>query len=302
VSADSHLVESFLEMLIAERGSAANTIAAYRRDIGDVSAYLAQRSRSLGDADSDDLRHYIGSLVKRGLSARTAARRLSCLRQLFAFLVSEGAREDDPTNAIDAPLRGRPLPKVLSEDYVERLLEAAHARIGPQALRLTALVECLYATGLRVSELVGLPLSALEGNMTLLLVRGKGDKERFVPLGEPAAEAIAAYTTVRERFLPGGDPSPWLFPSRGKSGHLTRRRFAQLLQGLAMEAGIDTAKVSPHVLRHAFASHLLAHGADLRNVQAMLGHADISTTQIYTHVLDERLRALVHAHHPLAQL
>jgi len=302
VSADSHLVESFLEMLIAERGSAANTIAAYRRDIGDVSAYLAQRGRSLRDADSDDLRHYIGNLAKRGLSARTAARRLSCLRQLFAFLVSEAACEDDPTNAIDAPLRGRPLPKVLSEDNVEQLLEAAHARTGPQALRLTALVECLYATGLRVSELVGLPLSALESNMTLLLVRGKGDKERIVPLGEPAAEAIATYTTVRERFLPGGDPSPWLFPSRGKSGHLTRRRFAQLLQGLAMEAGIDTAKVSPHVLRHAFASHLLAHGADLRNVQAMLGHADISTTQIYTHVLDERLRALVHAHHPLAQL
>jgi integrase/recombinase XerD len=301
VSADGDLVEAFLEMLIAERGSAANTVAAYRRDIEDLRAYLARFGQGMARAGSDDLRGYMSDLAKRGLSPRTAARRLSSMRQLFAFLVSEGIREDDPATALDAPVRGRPLPKLLSEDEVERLLKTAHAQEGPQALRLTALMECLYATGLRVSELVGLPLSALEGDMTMLLVRGKGDKERLVPLGEPAAEAIAAFLIVRERFLAAGRPSPWLFPSRGKSGHLTRRRFAQLLEALALEAGIDPAKVSPHVMRHAFASHLLAHGADLRSVQAMLGHADISTTQIYTHVLDERLRALVHTHHPLAQ-
>jgi len=301
VSADDHLVDAFLEMLIAERGSAANTVAAYQRDIADLRDHLARLGQGLADADSDDLRSFMSALAKRGLSPRTAARRLSSLRQLFAFLVSEGVRDDDPATALDAPVRGRPLPKLLAEDEVERLLKAAHAHDGPQALRLVALVECLYATGLRVSELVGLPLSALEGDMTLLLVRGKGDKERLVPLGEPAAEAIAAYLTVRDRFLAAGRPSPWLFPSRGQSGHLTRRRFAQLLQSLAVEAEIDPAKVSPHVMRHAFASHLLAHGADLRSVQAMLGHADISTTQIYTHVLDERLRALVHTHHPLAQ-
>jgi integrase/recombinase XerD len=301
VSADGDLVDAFLEMLIAERGSAANTVAAYQRDIEDLRAHLARLGQGLPDASSDDLRSFMSALAKRGLSPRTAARRLSSLRQLFAFLVSEGVRDEDPATALDAPVRVRPLPKLLAEDEVERLLKAAHAHDGPQALRLIALVECLYATGMRVSELVGLPLSALEGDMTMLLVRGKGDKERLVPLGEPAAEAISAYLTVRDRFLAAGQPSPWLFPSRGQSGHLTRRRFGQLLDSLALEAEIDPAKVSPHVMRHAFASHLLAHGADLRSVQAMLGHADISTTQIYTHVLDERLRALVHTHHPLAQ-
>jgi integrase/recombinase XerD len=301
VAADNHLVEAFVEMLVAERGAAANTVAAYRRDIDDFRAFLTPRRCRLASAEPDHLRAYLGALVRRGLSSRTAARRLSSLRQLFGFLLSEGTRGDDPSAAIDAPVRGRALPKLLSEDEVERLVAAAHAHRGPEGLRLAALVETLYATGLRVSELVGLPIGALERERTVLLVRGKGGKERLVPLGEPAAEALVAYLAVRPRFLSGSESSPWLFPSRSGAGHLTRRRFAQLLKALAEEAGIESARVSPHVLRHAFASHLLAHGADLRSVQAMLGHADISTTQIYTHVLDERLRALVHAHHPLAR-
>jgi integrase/recombinase XerD len=298
--ADTVLLDRFIEMLIAERGAAANTVAAYRRDLDDFSAFQISRKHGVGDAGSDDLRAYLGALARRGLAPRTAARRLSCLRQLYGFLLSEGIRDDDPAAVIDAPVRGRTLPKILSEDEIEGLLAAAHARDGAEGLRLVALVEVLYATGLRVSELVGLPLSALEGDGRLLLVRGKGGKERLVPLGEPASEAIAAYREIRPRFL-GTDASPWLFPSRGAEGHLTRRRLGQLLKDLAIEAGIDPAKVSPHVLRHAFASHLLAHGADLRSVQAMLGHADISTTQIYTHVLDARLTALVTTHHPLAQ-
>jgi integrase/recombinase XerD len=300
--ADDHLVEAFVEMLVAERGAAANTVAAYRRDIDDFRAFLNPRRCRLASAEADDLRAYLGALVRRGLSSPTAARRLSSLRQLFAFLLSEGVRGEDPSATIDAPIRGRPLPKLLSEDEVERLLAAAHARRGPEGLRLEALVETLYATGLRVSELVGLPLGALERERSVLVVRGKGGKERLVPLGEPAHLAVVAYLAVRPRFLAGAgaEASPWLFPSRSRAGHLTRRRFGQLLKALAAEAGIEPRRVSPHVLRHAFASHLLARGADLRSVQAMLGHADISTTQIYTHVLAERLRALVYAHHPLA--
>ena len=301
MSHDVYLIESFVEMLIAERGAAANTVAAYRHDTAELAAHLAAHDKNLGNASSDDLRGYMTALARRRLSPRTAARRLSSLRQLFAFLVAEGVRGDDPAAALESPIRGRPLPKLLREDEVERLIAAAHARRGPQGLRLAALIECLYATGMRVSELVGLRMSGLEGGLSTLRVRGKGDKERLVPLGEPAAAALAAYLGVRARFVAGEAPSPWLFPSRGRSGHLTRRRCAQLLDGLAVDAGIDPAKVSPHVLRHAFATHLLAHGADLRSVQAMLGHADITSTQIYTHVLDERLRALVQDHHPLAQ-
>jgi len=295
------LVDSFLEMLVAERGAAANTVAAYRTDIEDFQSFLARGGTGLADAGAVDLRAYMGALARRSLSPRTAARRLSALRQLYGFLVSEGARADDPAATIDSPVRGRSLPKLLSEDEVERLLAAARARIGHDGARLVALTETLYATGLRVSELVGLPLSALGRDRRMLLVRGKGDKERLVPLGEPAARAIEDYLAVRPLFLGRVDRSPWLFPGRAGTGHLTRHRFAQLLKGLAIDAGIEPARVSPHVLRHAFASHLLAHGADLRSVQAMLGHADISTTQIYTHVLAERLRGLVHGHHPLAR-
>jgi integrase/recombinase XerD len=294
------LAESFVEMLVAERGAAANTVEAYRRDLDDLAAFLVGRGRDLAGAATDDLRAYLGALGARGLSARTVARRLSALRQLYAFLVADGRRADDPSAVLDSPRRGRALPKVISEDEVDRLLAAARTRSNPQGLRLQALVETLYATGLRVSELVGLPLAALGRGEAVLIVRGKGGKERMVPLGEPAAEAIAAYLTVRPAFLGRRSDSPWLFPSRASGGHLTRHRFAQLLKALAVEAGIDPERLSPHVLRHAFASHLLAHGADLRTVQAMLGHADISTTQIYTHVLDARLKALVATHHPLA--
>ena len=293
---DAVLLDRFVEMLIAERGAAANTVAAYRHDLDDFADFQRRRRRPVWESDSADLRGYLGDLARRGMAPGTSARRLSTLRQYFGFLVAEGVRADDPAAVLDAPVRGRSLPKILSEDEIERLLAAARNHDGAAGLRLIALVEILYATGLRVSELVGLPLSALEGDGRLLLVRGKGGKERLVPLGEPASEAIAAYRESRA----GAEQSRWLFPSRGAQGHLTRRRLGQLLKVLAAEAGIDPAKVSPHVLRHAFASHLLAHGADLRSVQAMLGHADISTTQIYTHVLAARLDALVRTHHPLA--
>ena len=284
-------------MLVAERGAAANTVAAYRRDLCDAQAAAG----ALATADHDTLARYLRGLKARGMTARTVARRLSCLRQYYGFLVSEGRRADDPCATIDAPIAGRRLPRTLSEADVERLLDAACAAPGPRGVRLVALVETLYASGLRVSELVGLPMAAIGGDSRLLLVRGKGDKERFVPVGDAAAEALAAYLAVRDRFLGGSRASPWLFPSRGGAGHLTRHRFAQLLKELAVDAGLDPAAVSPHVLRHAFASHLLANGADLRSVQTMLGHADISTTQIYTHVLAERLKALVAGHHPLAR-
>jgi integrase/recombinase XerD len=293
--------EAFLEMLSAERGASTNTLAAYRRDLEQFAAFLAGRGAEAASADSQAIRDYLASLAGRGLSAATGARRLSSLRQFYRFLFDEGVRGDDPSAAIDSPRRARPLPKVLSEHEVEGLLDAARTREGPEGIRLVALMEVLYATGLRVSELVGLPLSALAGDPRLLLVRGKGDKERLVPLGEPAKAALATYRETRDRFLPEGESSKWLFPSRGRSGHLTRRRFGQLLKELAVLAGISPAKVSPHVLRHAFASHLLAHGADLRAVQRMLGHADIATTQIYTHVLEERLKSLVRDHHPLAR-
>ncbi len=234
----------------------------------------------------------------------TSARRLSALRQFFRFLFAERFREDDPCCAIDSPRQGRPLPRYLSEEEVERLLAAAHRRGGGKGKRLAALMEVLYATGLRVSELVALPLSAMSRDGRMLIVNGKGGKERMVPLSEPATEAVAVYQRTREHFMPAGrrpdESSPWLFPSRSRAGHLTRNRFGQLLKGLAVDAGVDPAKVSPHVLRHSFASHLLAHGADLRSLQQMLGHADIATTQIYTHVLDERLKRLVNEAHPLA--
>jgi integrase/recombinase XerD len=294
-------VEAFLEMLSAERGASANTLAAYRRDLKHFAAFLAERGGDPADADSQAIRDYLANLTSRGFAATTSARRLSSLRQFYRFLFDEGVRADDPCSAIDSPRKARSLPKVLSEIQVDDLLAAAREREGPEGARLTALLEVLYATGLRVSELVALPLSALQGDPRLLLVRGKGDKERLVPLSEPAIAALDTYGHERHRFVPEGTTSKWLFPSRGSSGHLTRRRFGQLLKELAVLAGIPPAKVSPHVLRHAFASHLLAHGADLRAVQQMLGHADIATTQIYTHVLEERLKSLVREHHPLAR-
>ncbi len=294
-------IEAFLEMLVAERGAARNTIDSYRRDLADVESFLARRDRGIEAASTDDLRDYLAALNAGGATASTAARRLSALRQFFRFLYSDGVRGDDPTTTIESPRRGRPLPKLLSEDEVSQLLARARAKRGPEGLRLTALLETLYATGMRVSELVSLPLSAVARDPRYILVRGKGGKERLVPLSEPAREALNGYKSVRGQFCRNGVESPYLFPSRGGSGYLTRHRFAQLLKQLSIEAGIAPAKVSPHVLRHAFATHLLNRGADLRSVQQMLGHADIATTQIYTHVLDERLKSLVETHHPLAR-
>lgn len=294
-------VEPFLEMLIVERGAAANTIDAYRRDLIDYCGFLTGRSVAADRAESDDIRAYLAALSKQGVKASTAARRLSSLRQFHKFLFGEGIRPDDPTVVIDSPRQGRPLPKVMSEDEVDRLLAVTAGNGGADGARLECLLELLYATGMRVSELVTLPLTAVLRDEPFLLIRGKGGKERIVPISIPARLAINAYLEIRHAHLPADAESPYLFPSRGKEGHLTRQRFGQILKELALEAGLDPAKVSPHVLRHAFASHLLANGADLRVVQQLLGHADISTTQIYTHIQEERLKALVEANHPLAR-
>jgi integrase/recombinase XerD len=304
-----HHVEAFLEMLSAERGAARNTLDAYRRDLLDFSSFLAGRGRDATCGREQDVRDYLAALDVAGLSARTAARRLSALRQYHGFLFAEGVRPDNPTTTVENPRRGRTLPKILSEAEVECLLETARNRMdtAPEGAeyrpaRMLCLLELLYATGLRVSELVSLTVGAVASDDRFLTVRGKGGRERLVPVGERARDVIAAYLARRRVALEksGGD-SRWLFPSSAQQGHLTRQRFAQELKDIAAQAGIATARVSPHVLRHAFASHLLAHGADLRSVQQMLGHADISTTQIYTHVLEERLRTLVEAHHPLAR-
>lgn len=296
-----HLLEAFLEMLSAERGAAVHTLDAYRRDLLDFAGHLRKKGRTFTNGSAADIRDYLASLSAAGLKASTQARRLSALRQLHRFLLDEDIRTDDPTSAIESPKRGRPLPKVVSETQTQALIDAAATVEGPEAVRLLCIVELLYASGLRVSELVTLSLAAASGDRRMLLVKGKGGKERLVPLGAPAREAIKAYLQVRPRFLPPSERAQrFLFPSRGVEGHLTRRRVAQLLKDLAVKAGVDPGKLSPHVLRHAFASHLVAHGADLRSVQQLLGHADIATTQIYTHVQDERLRRLVSEKHPLA--
>ena len=294
-------VETFLEMLLAERGVARQTIEAYANDLADFGDFTAKRGCGVAAADTALIRRYLANLTRAGAAPSTSARRLSALKQFHRFLFGEGLRPDDPCAAIEGPRRGRTLPKLLGEAEVGRLLDAAHRREGPEGARLTALLETLYATGLRVSELVALPTAAVKNEEPILFVRGKGGRERIVPLGEAAQSALQSYLAVRNHFVPGDEPTPWLFPSRSRAGYLTRQRFAQILKGLAQECGIDGDRISPHVLRHAFASHLLAHGADLRAVQAMLGHADISTTQIYTHVLEERLERLVHEHHPLAR-
>jgi len=294
--------ESFLEMLSAERGAAANTLSSYRRDLKDYLAHLARRDRTPRDAAVEDIRSWLETMSKAGMAASTSARRLSAIRQFHKFLFAEARRADDPTATIDSPRQGRALPKLLSEAEVSLMLKLSGDEPGPAGLRMKALMELLYATGMRVSELVGLPLSAAARDQDFIVVRGKGGKERLVPMTGKARDALAAYKAVRASFLPeSARDSRWLFPSRGKAGHLTRQRFGQMLKELALLSGIDPAKVSPHVLRHAFASHLLAHGADLRAVQQMLGHSDISTTQIYTHVLDERLARLVGEKHPLAR-
>jgi integrase/recombinase XerD len=296
----AHL-DSFLEMLAAERNASPHTLRAYRRDLEGFAELLAKQGRTLAQADSEDVRAYLKRLAQRGMSARSTARHLSSLRQFHRFLVVEGVREDDPLAAIDGPRLGRPLPKILSEDEVRRLIEAAGELPELERVRLVALVEVLYAAGLRVSELASLPLAALARDGRVLTVRGKGDKERLVPLSAPARAALEAWRTVRPRALPEGQSSRFMFPSRGASGHITPSRIAQLLKALAPRAGLNPRRLSPHVLRHAFASHLVDHGADLRSVQQMLGHADIATTQIYTHVAGDRLQRLVQENHPLAK-
>jgi integrase/recombinase XerD len=297
----SREAEAFIEMLSAERGASRNTTAAYGADLKHLGAFLARRKQKLVNADSDALRAYLKSLDYVGMTPSTVARRLSVIRQFFRFLLAERLREDDPAGGLDSPKLGRSLPKVLSRVEVDKLIEAAQAKGGVDGGRMETLLEILYGSGLRVSELVALPVLAAERDPTMLVVRGKGDKERQIPLSDPARVAIAKWLHIRAAGLDDGETSRYLFPSRGRTGHLTRQRFAQLLKEMALAAGIDPARVSPHVLRHAFASHLLEAGADLRSVQLMLGHADIATTQIYTHVIPEKLRSLVEDHHPLSR-
>lgn len=296
------LIERFLEMMAAERGASANTLAAYRRDL---EAYAAERARDLKSAGPDDIRAHLSSLEAQGLARSSAARKLSAIRQFHRFLHGDGLSNDNPATAIDSPRPARPLPKLISQEEVVKLVEAARTRVGEsegkrqiKALRLACLVELLYATGLRVSELVGLSLRAATAEKDFILVKGKGGRERLVPVSATARESLQAYLSALNKSGQGG--SKWLFPSSGAAGHLTRQHFAIELKALAREAGLAPGALSPHVLRHGFASHLLAGGADLRAVQQMLGHADISTTQIYTHVQADRLRQVVEAHHPLA--
>jgi len=308
-ASDATFIELFLDMLAAERGAGVNTLAAYRNDLEDLSSYLGAKGKNIAGAATDDLRGFIGNLNERGFKPASLARRLSALRQLYRFLYAEGKRGDDPAAVLEGPKRGRTLPKVLSIAEVDTLLKEAQrqaddatqsAPVRLRAMRLVCLLEVVYATGLRVSELVALPAGAARRDQRMLVVRGKGGKERLVPLNQAAKKAMADYLSLAAES--GRDNrSKWLFPSFGEQGHLTRQHFARELKTLGAACGIAPARLSPHVLRHAFASHLLHNGADLRVVQTLLGHADISTTQIYTHVLEERLKALVRDLHPLGQ-
>jgi integrase/recombinase XerD len=311
---DAKLIDLFLDMLAAEQGAGSNTLDAYRRDLGDLCGFLASSGKSFTNAGTEVLRDYLADLDSRGFKSSSVARRLSATRHLFRFLVNERIRSDDPAAILSGPKRGRGLPKVLSIAEVDRLLTRAKAlgeaaEFSPlqrlRALRLYCLLEVLYATGLRVSELVALPLSASRRDARMIVVRGKGNKERLVPLNEASRQAMSAYLaamdTLKETRSRNAAGSKWLFPSFGESGHLTRQHFARDLKELAASAGLAPRLVSPHVLRHAFASHLLHNGADLRIVQTLLGHSDISTTQIYTHVVEERLKSLVRDLHPLAE-
>jgi integrase/recombinase XerD len=294
--------EAFLEMMAVERAAARNTLSAYGRDLADAAAFLSARGGDLATAAAEDIEAYFRALSDRDLAPATAARRRAALRQFYRFVLGEGWRADDPSRRLEAPKKGRPLPKVLTREEMDRLIAAAAARDGAQGLRLACMVELAYAAGLRISELTALPLAALARDPAYLIVRGKGGKERLAPLNAAARAAVKAYLEVRPSFLPKGDKAnPWLFASRGKTGRITPRRFAQLLDEAAADAGVDPARVSPHVLRHAFATHLLEGGADLRVVQTLLGHADIATTQIYTHVASDRLREVVATKHPLAK-
>ena len=294
-------INAFLDMMLAERNAAANTRAAYARDLSDAAGFMAHKKIDLVEANEDDVRAYLRSQGKN--AARTQARRLSALRQFYRFLCSEGQRKEDPTRSIDAPKLGRVLPKYLSEKEVGRLITTVTRYPGDDGLRLRVMLELLYAAGLRVTELVTLPVSAIQFDRCLVLVRGKGDKESVVPLGEPALKAVQEWLPVRKRMLGSKRASPYLFPSlsHGKLAPITRQRIFQLLKQLALAAKLDPKRLSPHVVRHAFATHLIEHGADLRSVQTMLGHADIATTQIYTHVAGDRLARTVAEHHPLSK-
>ena len=313
-ASDEKLINLFLDMLAAEQGAGSNTLDAYRRDLTDLSVFLSRAGTGFTKVGTDKLRDYLADLDTRGFKSSSVARRLSAMRHLFRFLVSERVRGDDPAAILSGPKRGRGLPKVLSIADVDRMLTRAKELavvdyISPlqrlRAMRLYCLLEVLYATGLRVSELVSLPLSAARQNARMIVVRGKGNKERLVPLNEAARQAMADYLAAMETLRPEQKrslvASKWLFPSFGESGHLTRQHFARDLKELAAAAGLAPRLVSPHVVRHAFASHLLHNGADLRIVQMLLGHTDISTTQIYTHVVEERLKSLVRDLHPLAE-
>ena len=310
---DAKLTDLFLDMLAAEQGAGDNTLDAYRRDLTDFSEFLGRKGQNFTGAGTDELRDYLADLDTRGFKSSSVARRLSAMRHLFRFLLNERIRSEDPAAILSGPKRGRGLPKVLSIADVDRMLTRAKElteteNASPQrlrAMRLYCLLEVLYATGLRVSELVALPLSASRRDARMIVVRGKGNKERLVPLNEASRQAMADYLAAMEALKPekkkNAVSSKWLFPSFGESGHLTRQHFARDLKELAAASGLAPRLVSPHVLRHAFASHLLHNGADLRIVQTLLGHTDISTTQIYTHVVEERLKSLVRDLHPLAE-
>jgi integrase/recombinase XerD len=293
----AYLIEAFLDMMSAERGAGANTLAAYRRDLMDFAG-----AADPAKASREQVRAFLTGLSTSGMAASTQARKLSALRQFYGFLYAEGTRSDDPTQTIEAPQARRPLPKILSTADLEAMLQTAAQDQTPEGLRLTVIVEMLYGGGLRVSELAGLTLAAVRTKENFLRITGKGNKERLSPLSPAARIALNAYLAVREHFVPKTDKNNrYLFASRGEGGFLTRRRFHQLLKGLALNCGIDPAKVSPHVLRHAFATHLVEGGADLRSVQTLLGHADIATTQIYTHVARDHLSRVVRQAHPLAK-
>lgn len=301
------LIESFLEMQLAERGASTNTIAAYQRDLTEFFGFLKRRKLDALSIDRSGLEAYLTTLKKLDRAPSTSARKLSCLRQFFAFLYSEKHRADNPALTVASPKQGRSLPKVLTQEDILKLLRTAHDNPTPDGRRMTALLEVLYASGLRVSELVSLKTAQLQkipnskSYAPYLLVKGKGSKERIAPLNEAALQAVDDYLHVRPVFLSKNEKSPWLFPSSGAEGHLTRQRFGQLLKELALKANIDPAKLSPHTLRHSFATHLLEGGADLRVIQELLGHSDISTTQIYTHVSQKRLHDMVNEKHPLAK-
>jgi integrase/recombinase XerD len=293
----AHLIEAFLDMMSAERGAGHNTLSAYRRDLVDFAG-----AADPAKASRDQVRAFLNGLSTSGMAASTQARKLSALRQFYGFLYAEGFRTDDPTQTIEAPRASRPLPKILSAKDLDAMLQTAAQDQTPEGLRLTLILEMLYGGGLRVSELAGMPLAAVRTKENFIRVTGKGNKERLSPLSPAARTALDAYLAVREEFVPKTDKNNrYLFASRGEGGHLTRRRFHQLLKAVALKAGIDPAKVSPHVLRHAFATHLVEGGADLRSVQTLLGHADIATTQIYTHVARDHLSRMVSAAHPLGK-